>query len=68
VGVSECGGALVGCNALESADGPRTGFDVAQPRPGHLGLGTMRERADVLGAELSVDAPGDRGNDGDRHR
>jgi PAS domain S-box-containing protein len=38
-----------------------TGFDVARPHPGHLGLGTMRERADVLGAELSVGAPGDRG-------
>jgi signal transduction histidine kinase len=35
-----------------------TGFDVAQPRPGHLGLVTMRERADVLGAELSVAAAG----------
>lgn len=32
-----------------------TGFDVAQPRPGHLGLRTMRERADVIGAELSFD-------------
>jgi PAS domain S-box-containing protein len=38
-----------------------TGFDAAQPRPGHLGLGTMRERADVLGAEMAVGAAGDRG-------
>jgi PAS domain S-box-containing protein len=37
------------------------GFDVDHVRPGHLGLGTMRERADVLGAELSVSAAGDTG-------
>jgi PAS domain S-box-containing protein len=38
-----------------------TGFDVDQLRPGHLGLGTMRERADALGAELSVSAARGRG-------
>jgi PAS domain S-box-containing protein len=38
-----------------------TGFDVDQPRPGHLGLATMRERADVLGAELSIGAGGTTG-------
>ena len=30
------------------------GFDVARSRPGHLGLGSMRDRAGAIGAELSV--------------
>jgi two-component system nitrate/nitrite sensor histidine kinase NarX len=35
------------------------GFDLAGVRPGHFGLSTMRERADGIGATLSVDsAPG----------
>ena len=38
-----------------------TGFDVAQPYPGHLGLATMRERAEALGAELSVSAASETG-------
>ena len=38
-----------------------TGFEVDQPRPGHLGLQTMRERADVLGAELTIGTAGTRG-------
>jgi signal transduction histidine kinase len=38
-----------------------TGFDVDQPRPGHLGLATMRERADALGAELTIASSGDQG-------
>ncbi len=33
-----------------------TGFDVARSRPGHLGLRTMRERADAIDARLSVRA------------
>jgi signal transduction histidine kinase len=37
------------------------GFDVGQSHPGHLGLGTMRERAEAIGAELSVGAAGGRG-------
>ena len=54
---------------LVAADGRLTvtisddgiGFDLAQPHPGHLGLSTMRERADVLGAELTVSAAGEEG-------
>jgi signal transduction histidine kinase len=38
-----------------------TGFDVTQPYPGHLGLATMRERAEALGAELSISAAGEAG-------
>ena len=35
------------------------GFDPREPRPGHLGLETMRDRATSIGAELTVDsAPG----------
>jgi signal transduction histidine kinase len=35
------------------------GFDTAVPHPGHLGLGTMRERATTIGATLDLDsAPG----------
>lgn len=30
------------------------GFDTAVDRPGHLGLGTMRERAEALGGAVSV--------------
>jgi PAS domain S-box-containing protein len=37
------------------------GFDVGRSHPGHLGLGTMRERAEAVGAELSVGAAGGRG-------
>ena len=35
------------------------GFEPAEPRPGHFGLETMRERADRIGAELCLEsAPG----------
>ncbi|MBS0402071.1 MAG: hypothetical protein JSS18_06200 [Proteobacteria bacterium] len=35
------------------------GFDVRQPRPGHFGLLGLREQAEQLGAELTLDsAPG----------
>lgn len=35
------------------------GFDPAQPHPGHLGLHTMRERAEQVGAQLELEsAPG----------
>lgn len=35
------------------------GFDPAAPRPGHLGLGTMRDRAIAIGGDLLVEsAPG----------
>jgi signal transduction histidine kinase len=53
--------------ALEAGDGglrlvvtdDGAGFDPAVPRPGHLGLSTMRERAAALGGTLVVDsAPG----------
>jgi PAS domain S-box-containing protein len=37
------------------------GFDLGQPHPGHLGLDTMRERAEAIGAELSFGAADDRG-------
>jgi signal transduction histidine kinase len=37
------------------------GFDVGQSHPGHLGLDTMRERAEAIGAELSVVGAGDGG-------
>ncbi|MGZ4746870.1 MAG: histidine kinase [Oryzihumus sp.] len=40
---------------VEVSDDGR-GFDPAAPRPGHLGLGTMRERAVAAGAELVVDS------------
>ena len=32
------------------------GFDVGQPRPGHLGLHTMQERAAAAGATLRIDS------------
>jgi PAS domain S-box-containing protein len=32
------------------------GFDPAEPRPGHLGIQTMRERAARIGAELNVES------------
>ena len=36
------------------------GFDPGVARPGHLGLGTMRDRAETVGAELDVtSAPGE---------
>jgi signal transduction histidine kinase len=38
-----------------------TGFDVTQPYSGHLGLATMRERAEALGAELSVSSASETG-------
>jgi signal transduction histidine kinase len=38
-----------------------TGFDVTQPHAGHLGLATIRERAEALGAELSVSAASETG-------
>src|SRR5436309_3219504 len=38
-----------------------TGFDVIQPHAGHLGLAAMRERAEALGAELSVSAASETG-------
>jgi signal transduction histidine kinase len=41
-----------GLRLLVTDDG--TGFDPASFRPGHLGLGTMRERADAVGADLEV--------------
>jgi signal transduction histidine kinase len=35
------------------------GFDPAEPRPGHLGLETMRDRAARIGGELTLEsAPG----------
>ena len=35
------------------------GFDPAQPAPGHMGLHTMTDRANAIGATLSIDsAPG----------
>jgi signal transduction histidine kinase len=37
------------------------GFDFGRSHPGHLGLGTMRERAEAIGAELSLGAAGDSG-------
>ena len=37
------------------------GFDFGESHPGHLGLGTMRERAEAIGAKLSLGATGDRG-------
>lgn len=36
-----------------------TGFDPGLARPGHLGMGTMRERAQALGGQVTVEsAPG----------
>jgi signal transduction histidine kinase len=36
------------------------GFDPALPRPGHMGLRTMRERAEMIGASLEIaSAPGE---------
>jgi PAS domain S-box-containing protein len=37
------------------------GFDTSQDRPGHLGLGNMRERAMSIGATLTVDSATDCG-------
>ena len=56
VDVAATGGRLA---VVISDDG--TGFDVTQPYPGHLGLATMRERAEALGGELSVNAASERG-------
>lgn len=38
-----------------------TGFDTGQDRPGHLGLGTMQERAESIGATLTVESAAGRG-------
>jgi PAS domain S-box-containing protein len=38
-----------------------TGFDTGQDRPGHLGLGTMRERAESIDATLTVESAAGRG-------
>lgn len=38
------------------------GFDPQLDRPGHLGLRTMRERADAIGASFSVDSVPGRGS------
>ncbi len=38
------------------------GFDPRQDRPGHLGLRTMRERADAIGATLDIDSAPGRGS------
>jgi signal transduction histidine kinase len=36
------------------------GFDPKTEHPGHLGLGTMAERAQAIGADLAItSAPGD---------
>lgn len=40
---------------LELAD-DGVGFDPARERPGHLGLGTMTERARAIGATLTIDS------------
>jgi signal transduction histidine kinase len=32
------------------------GFDMSAPHPGHLGLGTMAERATTIGAALELDS------------
>lgn len=45
---------------LEIADDGR-GFDPAVSRPGHLGLGTMAERARAVGASLAIESAPDRG-------
>ncbi|MGN6250284.1 MAG: histidine kinase [Marmoricola sp.] len=38
------------------------GFDPEQDRPGHLGLRTMRERADAIGATFAIDSGPGRGS------
>lgn len=38
------------------------GFDPGQDRPGHLGLRTMRERADAIGATFAIDSGPGRGS------
>ncbi len=43
----------VGTMLLEIGD-EGTGFDLSQPRPGHLGLTTMADRAAAIGATLNV--------------
>jgi signal transduction histidine kinase len=52
-----------GDDALElrvSDDG--AGFDPRQDRPGHLGLRTMRERADAIGATFDIESAVGRGS------
>jgi GAF domain-containing protein len=46
--------------ALLIADDGR-GFDASKPRPGHFGLGIMGERAEAIGARLTVDSRAGRG-------
>ena len=38
------------------------GFDPRLDRPGHLGLRTMRERADAIGATFGIDSAPGRGS------
>ena len=45
---------------LRIADNGR-GFDVARVSPGHLGLGIMRERAEAIGALLTIESERGRG-------
>jgi signal transduction histidine kinase len=44
-----------GCAALEVCDDGQ-GFAVGQEAPGHMGLSTMRERAEALGGTLRVES------------
>ena len=44
-----------GMSVLSLAD-DGIGFDVTTPRPGHLGLETMAERAERIGARLDIDS------------
>jgi PAS domain S-box-containing protein len=57
VAIADSGGRL----ELTVRDDGR-GFDPTQPRPGHLGMITMRERADVIGARLSLSSAEGRGS------
>jgi len=40
-----------------------SGFDVAHASPEHFGLGIMRERAEAIGAVLTIDSQIGRGTD-----
>jgi len=51
VAISETDGHLT----IEVADNG-VGFDPAKARPGHMGMGTMRDRAVALGAALKVES------------
>jgi len=48
------------CFLTITASDDGVGFDPTQARPGHMGMGSMRDRAEAIGAELKIESGGGR--------